>query len=131
MTTPPPEPPRDALFARAAYWLDDFMDLLRMTDSASEDMEEEIPEISRRLKELAGEWEAKQEAGTVRSAAEIVAAMLKDWKLPGAVWYFPPSQRWRVTGDGYEPEDGEVCVGVYGPGVSADELEYDFHEVAK
>lgn len=128
-----------SVFARAAYYLDDYVSVYTSCvisdDGSAHDKEcikqrEEMAELARRMKELDGEWESKQEAGTIASAARIVASMLIDWKLPGAVWYFPAAARWRVTGEDYAPQPTEVCVGVYAPGVSPLLLEEDFRAVA-
>jgi hypothetical protein len=134
------KPPASAsLFARAGWFLADYAELwydMGPHDDKDEEADNdrrcsEMLDLARRLKELDGEWEAKQEAGTTASAAAIVADMLKDWRLPGAVWYLPAAKRWRVTGNGYQPSKNEICVGVYAPGADAAMLQEDFEEVAK
>lgn len=132
------KPPASAsVFARAAWFLADYAELLFEIGSVGDDMEDahnverctEMTDLSARLRELDGEWEAKRAAGSTESAAAIVADMLIDWGLPGAVWYSKLHKRWRVTGEGYQPGKNEVCVGVYAPGASAEMLLEDFREV--
>jgi hypothetical protein len=132
---PHEKPPATAsVFKRAAWFLADYAELVwdiggvgdPIEDAENADRCAEMAELARRLRELDGEWEAKREASTNKSAAEIVADMLRDWKLPGAVWYSPARKRWRVTGENYRAEDGEVCVGVYAPDVPIALLQEDF-----
>jgi hypothetical protein len=122
-----------SVFARAAWFLADYAEL--WWEMGPEEFEPvdarctEMTELARRLRELDGEWEAKREAGSTASAAEIVADMLQDWKLPGAVWWAPDRRRWRVTGKDYRAGPKEICVGVYAPGASAAMLQEDFEAV--
>lgn len=134
------KPPAAAsLFAQAAWFLSDYAELWFHTGPHDGDQETaendtrcaEMASLALRLRELDGEWEAKREAGTTASAAVIVADMLKDWRLPGAVWYHKGRKRWRVTGENYQSSQNEVCVGVYAPGVEAVMLLEDFEEAEK
>ena len=122
-----------SVFAHAAWFLADYAELwwdIGCDDEATDRARcAEMAELARRLRELDGEWEAKREAGPTASAAAIVADMLADWKLPGAVWWAADRRRWRVTGEGYRAGPNEVCVGVYAPGASAAMLQEDFEAV--
>jgi hypothetical protein len=132
------KPPASAsVFAHAAWFLADYAELwwdMGPVDDPDphfnvETRCKEMTELTRRLRELDGEWEAKRAAGSTASAAEIIADMLQDWKLPGAVWWAPDRRRWRVTGKDYRAGPKEICVGVYAPGATAAMLQEDFEAV--
>jgi hypothetical protein len=122
-----------SLFAKAAWWLADYAELWydigpRGDVHDLDDTDERCVEMlaaSQSLRSI----DQKQASGTSANAAAIIAGMLKDWKLPGAVWFLPAAKRWRLTGDGYRPVDREVCVGIYAPGVDPALLQEDFDAV--
>lgn len=122
---------------RAAYYLADYSDVMQgciCGDDGDLDKEtikarDESKALADRLLELCGEFEAKQEFDRPAQAAQIIAAMLGDWKLPGAVWYAPRIKRFRLTGEDYKPTPKEILCGVYLPGASVSELADDFDVV--
>ena len=124
-----------SIFARAAYFLEDLADIYNYNIIMNnEDVEEiktrdELLELARRMKELNGEWERKLETGDPMNTAQIVVSMLRDWELPGAVWYLPSKKRYRVTGKSYSPAKDEICIGVYSPEVTPEQLIEDFEAI--
>lgn len=132
------KPAEDApLFEQAAWFLADYAELWYEMGphEGPEEMMEcgkrclEMLNLAKRLRTLAGEWEEKSAQGTAANAAAIIADMLSTWRLPGTVWWLPPHCRWRVTGSTYRPREGEVCVGVYAPGVDVAALTEDLEAV--
>lgn len=132
------KPPATAsVFSRAAWFLADYAEF--WCDCGPHEGAEELREngervlekleLARRLRELDGQWEAKREAGTNADAAEIIASMLQDWKLPGAAYWSPQARRWRVVGAEYHPQADDVLVGIYAPGVDVTLLREDLDAV--
>lgn len=132
------KPPRaGSLFKQAAWFLRDYAALwyeVGPHEGAEEEREtdercEEMRDLARRLDRLCVGWEAKQQEGAASTAAAIVIDMLREGGIPGAVWYYPVTKRWRVAGEGYEAQPGETCVGVYAPTVTHARLADDFERV--
>lgn len=110
----------DNLFSQAAARLRDYAEIMDNCamggdDSWSADRDAAL-KICARLDELNGEWEQRVGFSDALNAAKIIASMLKDWRIPGSVWYAPWRGRFRLAGENYKPESKhEVCVGVYMP----------------
>lgn len=117
------------LFSRAAHWLEDYAVLATDAEIGEDDMVDELHALAIRLRELCGEWEEKRTFGDGKNAAWIVLSMLREWKLPGAVWYHPGIRRFRLVGEGYEASEDELLVGVYLPSVTPQYLIEDFEAV--
>lgn len=122
------------VFERAAWFLADYSDLydsnIIQEDGTSFDAEciasrNEMRALATRLQMMMPKQEVTPEIG----AATIIAGMLEGWGYAGAVMFSEASRRFRLVGAGAEPQRGEVCVGVYMPGATAEMLAEDFAEV--
>lgn len=118
-------------FKRVAKYLHDYANI--QCDCYGEKDSEylELLELEKRVLELQGEFEAKQNFDKPEQAAQIIAGMLHDWKIPGAVWYEPTSKRFRVVGENYNHSSTEILCGVYLNTVKESELVSDLEEVMK
>jgi hypothetical protein len=133
------KPADDApLFALAAWWMADYAELwytMGPNDFSDEGQEcfarcQEIEEVGNRLRDLHTGWEAAAGKGELATAAQIIAGLLSQWKLPGAVYWSAQARRWRVVGAEYRPQADDVLVGVYAPGADAQLLREDLEAVA-
>lgn len=123
-------PEGGSTFARAAWRLNDYARMLGQTCiNEAEDLIRDAQALERRLLQLDTGWQAKQAAGTSANAAAIIVGMLREWRLPGSVWFDTRAKRWRVSGANYQPRDGEVCVGIYAPDVDERALAEDLAAV--
>lgn len=89
----------------------------------------EVEALVESIRELQGSFTDRKQFGDAKSAALIVADMLKDWSFPGSVWFLPTARRFRLSAEGHEPVKNEVCVGVYLPDAPVEMLEEDFKAV--
>lgn len=125
-------PDSETLFARVKWYLDDYVELLDQScGDLADDMIAEVKQLSQRIGELQGVWKEKVGQSGAVNAALIVASMLRDWKLPGAVYYEPRLKRFRLVGEGYKPKRSEICCGTYMPDVDIEMLAEDFTEAMK
>jgi hypothetical protein len=124
-----------SVFARAAWFLADYAELWwdcnfgDGDDAEDEARCNEMAELARRLRELDEGWKARAGRSLTHNAAEIIADMLSDWKLPGAVYWSAQARRWRVVGAEYRPQADDVLVGVYAPGADVSLLREDLDAV--
>ena len=124
------------MFGRIAWFLEDHAGLMeacgitgdKAFDAKSEELIAEARELRDRIVEMKGEWEKRRHFGDGNNAAAIVADMLREWQVPGSVWYHPATRRFRLSAEGYEPSEGEFCVGVYLPDAPVEMLATDFNQ---
>lgn len=123
---------------RAAHYLNEYSEIMTSfcicgdgsdLDKESIRQRDEMNSLAARLLELCGDFEKKQSFDRPTQAAKIIAAMLEDWKLPGAVWYAPKIKRFRLVGENYQPTPSEILCGVYLPGAAMADLADDFETV--
>lgn len=126
------------MFERCAHFLECYTEILEtwcyedLEDEGSASAQADAKEMKglvARLKELTGQWEHKIGFSGSHNAALIISGMLKDWMVPGAVYWLPKKQRFRVVGEEYEPEPDEFCVGVYLQNAKVEWLAEDFEYV--
>jgi hypothetical protein len=118
------------------FVLNDWADLIDGITKNSPPDERENSQARAEKARLAAHWlRSKQSAWDARvsiegnaHAARVLVDMLKDWKLPGAIWVLPSKRRFRLVGEHYAPGKHEILLGVYLPGVSASALQEDIEE---
>jgi hypothetical protein len=127
-----------ALFTKITARLEELLDIYEAAiivndgSDADNDAIAEAADIIDTLagaKDLLGDWEKRVAFSGSEQAAQIVAGMLADWKLAGAVWFDPKTKRFRLVGDAYKAARREICCGVYLPTATAKMLQEDFAEV--
>lgn len=118
-------------FKRVAHYLEAHANI--QCDCYGENDSEyiECVQLAQKILELQGEFETKQNFDKPEQAAQIIAGMLQDWNLPGAVWYEPTAKRFRVVGENYNHSPTEILCGIYLNTVKESELVADFKEVMK